>query len=120
MKHGYPPRPDPIPDNAIAKACIQLRSVYEKAIDDIDGGQIVMVDGRDVSKAVRRQSLAEIEMVDKVIGRSDKMSRDVMARGATLHAELTEVLTDASASEQPGTVKADDMPLPEIGTYERR
>lgn len=100
---SYPPRPDNIPDNAIAKAALMIRELHEQTIDQIDKGHIyysTQADGshKDVSLQIRRECLAEIATCDAIMERSPYMSKDIEARGASLHFELQDLLAPTADS----------------------
>lgn len=92
---GYPPRPENIPDNAIAKAALAVRSLHEQNIELMDGGHFFTKNGKSVNRTMRANSLAEIALCDEAIAASTRIHKDVTMRGASLHFKDAETVVEA-------------------------
>ena len=121
----YPDRPAIIPDNAIAQAALELRKVYEQAIDGIEKGEVVIVDDEDISQKVIQRSLAEIATLDAVIARSASIARKITDRGASIHLSVVESVGSAGLKgtkqaqhqKEQDVVRPDDVMIPGVGEY---
>ncbi len=103
---------EPKPEHPAYRAAKMIRELHVQNIELIDGGQLFMKDGVDVSTQMRVACVEQIRMCDEIMARAENMDPKLWEPSALILGEIESTIAEA---KQEDRVLAS---IPEVGNYD--